>query len=607
MATDKTEDIQKLIGKEPMADIIGNRWHELKMARDGWEEEKLEIRNYVFATDTRTTTNATLPWKNTTTVPKLCQIRDNLHANYMAALFPRQDWLTWIPGDRDAASKETADVVKAYMKTKLMDSGFEDLVSQLIYDYIDYGNVIADVEYVEDTYIDDETGEVKVNYVGPRAVRVSPLDCVFDITSRTFEGSPKIVRSIMSMGELKKYADSHPEKADAYQAALDKMEYARQIINGYSSDDVEKAAGWRADGFGTIQAYYNSGYVEILEFEGDYYDHETGELKRNRRILVADRAYVLEDSQIDSWIGGSYKQHVGWRIRQDNLLAMGPLDNLVGMQYRIDHLQNLKSDIFDLTAFPPLKVKGVVDDFEWRPMERIHLEDDADVQMIAPPVDALRADLEIDWLENKMEEMAGAPKQAMGFRTPGEKTAYEVQRLENAASRIFQSKIKQFERNFLEPLINKMLEVARRNLNEADVVRLTDDTLGIQKFQQVTAETLKTRGKLRPVGAQNFADKATLVQNLNAFSSSAIGQDPLVQAHISPFKMAQLMEEALGLEDYGLVQENVRLAEQQRAQQLATQMNEQQIAEQGELSLEEEAQLEQDPELQQLRQAQEIE
>ena len=36
-----------------------------------------EVRNYVFATDTTSTTNKTLPWKNSTTLPKLCQIRDS--------------------------------------------------------------------------------------------------------------------------------------------------------------------------------------------------------------------------------------------------------------------------------------------------------------------------------------------------------------------------------------------------------------------------------------------------------------------------------------------------------------------------------------------------
>ena len=47
----------------------------------------------------------------------------------------------------------------------------------------------------------------------------------------------------------------------------------------------------------------------------------------------------------------------GWRPRPDNLYAMGPLDNLVGMQYRIDHLENLKSDVFDQIAYPILKIR----------------------------------------------------------------------------------------------------------------------------------------------------------------------------------------------------------------------------------------------------------
>lgn len=592
MATNKVETIRSLLGVEPMADHIGNRWQELKQARSGWEKEKTEIRNYLFATDTRTTTNNQAGWRNTTTVPKLCQIRDNLHANYMAALFPRSDWLNWEPGSREEADKEVADTIKAYMRTKLMDSGFEDTISQMVLDYIDYGNALADVEYVTELYR-DEDGEVQTKYVGPRAIRINPVDCVFDITAMTFEGTPKITRSIMSIGDLERFAEDHPEKG-YYREAIGKVKYARSSLAEFGADDINKAVGWRADGFGNPTDYFRSGYVEILEFEGDYYDEHTGELHRNRRVTVADRSYVLRDVAIDNWLGGSYKQHVGWRIRQDNLIAMGPLDNLVGMQYRIDHLQNLKSDMFDLTAFPPLKIKGVVDDFEWKPFEKVHLEDDADVSAISIPADALRADLEIDWLENKMEEMAGAPKQAMGFRTPGEKTAYEVQTLENAASRIFQSKIKQFERNFLEPLLNKMLEVARRNMDEPDVARLTDDTFGIKKFKEVIPEMLKTKGRLRPVGALNFADRAQLVQNLNGFFNSAIGQDPSVRVHMSGLKLAKLMERALGLDDFDLVSENVMLAEQQRTQQMSTQMNEQAIEQAGQLSLEEEAQIDQD-------------
>jgi hypothetical protein len=150
--------------------------------------------------------------------------------------------------------------------------------------------------------------------------------------------------------------------------------------------------------------------------------------------------------------------HCGWRLRTDNLWAQGPLDQLVGMQYRIDHLENLKADVFDLIAYPVMVVYGnTVEEFEYEPGATIFVGDEGKVEFLRPDATALQADMQIAELMGRMEELAGAPKQAMGIRTPGEKTKYEVQTLENAAGRIFQSKVSWFERNILEPLLNGML------------------------------------------------------------------------------------------------------------------------------------------------------
>ena len=80
---------------EAKADIIGNLWDNWDNQRSQWKAEKRETRNFIFATDTSKTSVSGLPWKNSTTLPKLTQIRDNLHANYMAALFPNDNWLKW--------------------------------------------------------------------------------------------------------------------------------------------------------------------------------------------------------------------------------------------------------------------------------------------------------------------------------------------------------------------------------------------------------------------------------------------------------------------------------------------------------------------------------
>src|SRR5688572_2428558 len=92
----------ELVVPHVLATRIATKFDEWKGSRQKKEKDWSEVRNYVFATDTTTTTNKKLPWKNKTTRPKLCQIRDNLHANYMAALFPTEDWFNW-----EAASAES--------------------------------------------------------------------------------------------------------------------------------------------------------------------------------------------------------------------------------------------------------------------------------------------------------------------------------------------------------------------------------------------------------------------------------------------------------------------------------------------------------------------
>ena len=91
--SNKPLEIAVKFGQDNEAKYIAHTWHTYNSQRREKIELWKEIRNYVFATDTRTTSNQTLPWKNSTTLPKLCQIRDNLHSNYVSALFPNDEWL----------------------------------------------------------------------------------------------------------------------------------------------------------------------------------------------------------------------------------------------------------------------------------------------------------------------------------------------------------------------------------------------------------------------------------------------------------------------------------------------------------------------------------
>jgi hypothetical protein len=122
------------------------QWETLRQVKkNDWEE----IRRYVYATSTTQTTNAQLPWKNKTTIPKICQIRDNLLANYTATLFPTRKWLKWEANERDSASKDKRDAITNYMSWVVSQPMFKHEIEKIIMDYIDFGNCFSTVEWLD--------------------------------------------------------------------------------------------------------------------------------------------------------------------------------------------------------------------------------------------------------------------------------------------------------------------------------------------------------------------------------------------------------------------------------------------------------------------------
>lgn len=561
-------EIQDLLNPDTLAKEIVSMFDTWNTQRQQQLSNWQELRNYLFATDTRTTTNSKNGWKNSTTIPKLTQIRDNLHANYMAALVPSDDWIKWEAYDKTGKDSKKVTAIKAYIDTKLRESNFRETIAKVLYDYIDYGNSFGEVIYTNKSKVDPVTGEEIAGYIGPELVRLSPYDIVFNPLAPSFKESPKITRYLKSFGDLEYEVNSRPDLA-YNREVLNKAGDIRKKFSGYKVEDFNKATSLRIDGYGDFYTYLGSNVVEILEFEGNIYDFDNNILLENYIITVIDRTWVVRKEQNPSWMGYAAKLHTGWRERPDNLYCMGPLDNLVGMQYRLDHLENLKADALDLTIHPPLKIVGDVEPFEYGPFCEIRIPEDGDVVQMPPNPAAFQVNNEIGYIMMIMEEMSGAPKEAMGIRTPGEKTAFEVQQLQLAAGRIFQDKITKFELEFLEPCLNMMLEVARRNLNAADLVRVMDDDFGVEDFITISKEDITAKGKIKPVGARHFSSQAQLLQNLVSLSNTRIWDN--IAAHVSSKKLAKYVENLLQLERADLIRDNVAIFEQAETQQLISQ------------------------------------
>lgn len=571
--TGKVLELQDVLQPDAMAVRITERYLQWETLRNAAKVDWEEVRRYVYATDTTQTTNNQLPWKNKTTVPKLCQIRDNLYSNYTATLFPQRKNVIWEANEKDSSSVDKRNAIQNYMQWAMDQPSFKHEMDKIIMDYIDFGNCFATVEWVDQRV--EQKDKTQAGYVGPAIRRISPLDMVMNPTAENFLQSPKIIRTITSLGELKEHLQrlSNDENQQEYEELYDYLKDIRFRARTFQGEWMQRDHLYQMDGFTSFRSYLVSDFVEVLTFYGDLYDYHNDVFMKNRVITVVDRHKLVNDKANPSYFGYPPIYHVPWRKKQDNLWGMGPLSNLIGMQYRMDHVENMRADVVDLGTYPVQKVKGFVEDYTWQPGEKIFVSDEGDVELVVPDVQLANVQMEMQNLERLMEEMAGAPKEAMGFRTPGEKTKYEVQRLENAAARIFQNKIKQFEEQMVEPLLNAMLELARRQMSDTQVIKVFDDEFKIATFQELTVEDITGIGRIKPVAARHFAEQADLIQNLTNLTQSGVWQ--LVQPHFSGVKLASLIENIFNLDQYQIVTPFVGLSEQAEGQKLIQSLEEQ--------------------------------
>lgn len=570
MTTNSLGVMTPLDDHDQLAVSIARQWSDMYSACSEARMEWNETERYVYSTDARDTENVQNNHDNTVIIPKLCQIADNLEANYLPALFPHEDWLSFVGRDKLALDRNVRRRMEAYLKDKHRLNNFYEENRKSLRDWIHTGNAFMGVDYIRRTAVNPLSGEPEEIYNGPVMYRINPRDIVFWPTATSFEASPKIIRSVYNMGDLERQAEESFD-GEVFRAVKEKMEEARYWVARHAGpEDLDKYEQLSFDGFGNVSQYFNSGRVEVLTFYGDIFSEDTGKFLKNQKIVVVDRLWVVHMENIDSWDGRPYLYHVPWRVRPNNLFGQSPLANLVGMQYRINHLENGKSDAMDDILDPDYVITGDVE-LTYDGGSKIYLIPDGngDVRPLAPDTNILNADLQINEYERKMEEMAGAPRTAMGIRTPGEKTAFEVSTLAEAANRVFQAKAEFYEKELLEKAVNAEIELARRNLADTDSIAVMDEETGVTDFVQITAKDLKSTGRFVPIGARHFARKNQLTQNLVNALNVAL-QDPGIAQHLPGQRIAEvLFTDLLDLGEREVYQPFGRIAEQAQAARLS--------------------------------------
>ena len=554
-----TLDIKEVLAPDRTADLIGNKFVDWSNSRHRWENEVKETQEYLYATSTRDIMNITRDFDNTTHLPKLTQLRELLVTYYLDALFNLPDFVEWEAYSSTTLSRSTKNGLKALIRDLLKNSDFKKTIEQIVTDYVDFGNCFSTVSYVNETYKTPD-GETKTKYLGPKAVRIDPMSIYFDPTAANFATAPKIIRTVMTLGELAASIEDLPEEnymKKAFHEAVAKRKIVKDLLahagtgkEQFVNDELSIA------GFGSLSSYMCSDSVELLTFYGDLYDVNTDKLERSLKLVVMDRTTVLvkENSKCPIF-------KCGWRDRKDTLWSMGPLDNIKGMQYMIDFLENKRADIFNFIANPVVITVGDVEMPDCLvPGTIIPCDNDASVTMLRPDTTALTADTYVNRYMALMEEMAGAPREAMGFRTPGEKTAFEVQQLSTAGSRMFEKQVHKFEEEMLEPLINEILASFIQHSEGQTVSLPVKDDNGATIFEQINLGDLDVDGRFYAVGSRTYTEKARLAQTLMQLGNSAVYMDELVRNNIDPKVIAEALIETTGLDKFdNILKDNARV------------------------------------------------
>lgn len=576
-----SRDFETMIAEsDQLARDVAEDWTRWRNDMQEFMDRAQELKEQRYATSTRETSNANKGgggsgWGHSTHLPKIAQIGDNLSSQYKRALFSNRNWLRLEAGQEEdlPVDAESRARVEGYLETKHRLDKFVNKMVKLIDDWIHYGNCFARVDWVNEYHEDPETGKREQGYIGPRVNRISPEDIVFNVMSASFKEAPKIVRSLKTMGTLIRDMEERPELGYSEEAFIKAREWRSNLLSYGNEADLNRQKQLNFDGFNSFTDYLNSGVVEILEYYGDFYDKQADKFYKNHVITVMDKTWVLRFEPLNTWSGKPLIFHAGWRERPDNLWAMGPLDNLVGMQYMINHLRNGIADATDQILSPKWAIFGDVQEPEdvtaphaiWRSPEA-----NGQVVPLRPDTSFLSADFQIDKLEAQMEAYAGSPSQTMGIRTPGEKTAFEVQQLQDSAQAIFQFRVVQFETSFLEDIVNAELELAKRYLDVKDTISITDEE-GVTEIVELTREDLATNGKIIPIGASHFVERSRAISEMQTLIQS-LQIDPSVAQHFSSVQMARDIERMLEKEPGTYVEPYVRVTEQveaQRIQQIA--------------------------------------
>jgi hypothetical protein len=538
----------KRMDNEWLSNYVLNKLDLFSTAREEVEESWLECwAKYLNTPDAEGNVQASIvkrvgdvstDWRHKLTGAKAYEATETIVGYLMAATFPNRDWFGVEPtAPHDEDNLQLARLIKRHITNKLDESGFKSQWAVFLRQLVITGtSVIAlpwrvdeDTRYEHeklekaDPEDDDTYRAVEISYKTYDAPAISTLDmfdCYIDPTVSDPNKGAFIRRLTKSKGEL----------VDMMEDGLYDLEL-KDILE--AEDCSNTTSGSRKTQIRTFEGLTNNDWaptelVQLIEYWGDVYNNETGELDKNMLVTMMG-SKVISYERSPFWCGKPFI--IGtYSMTGHSPYGFGGIQPVLGLLHQLDIITNQRLDNLELSinGMWTLRSDGVLqpDDVYTEPGRVLQVSDHNDLM----PLQSQNQSWAVTYQEGGLLEQTvdksfgtgnyiSSNQQRSGERV----TATEVAAVRDAGGNRLSTVHKHIEETALIPFLAKLFTMVHQHTMEPVTVRVAGEGADEYGYWELEPTDFNSPVKLRPIGSDNIIERKAYVQARLEFVQAVSG------------------------------------------------------------------------------------
>lgn len=461
-------------------------------------------------------------WRHKTQVGKAFETVETLHAYFMQAFFPNQNWF-----DLEAkllGYDALAKVLKFYMQNKFDEWNFREEWSAFLRQLIICGTSVMALPWShDDNKVEYETLNLAETYFNPRARRIEDtafIRTVIKTRAELIEGINRgtYSKSVTPKDVIGMHASPSFGEIDYDKTGQRYKEFLGVEVREYSFIDKLTTLEYWGDidlpYLHIKNALVHIGYGNVLRFQPINYKNSRGE---------SYKPFII----------GSYipvvRQSYGLGALQSSLSMLTQMNNsanqmLDGVELAVNPMYTY---IQDQTVDP--------ENLETEPGKLIPVETHDAIRPVAPPPNNFGLSFQqLGYLEQMINQNVGlGPLLGVGQPRGGERvTAAEIQAVIEAGGNRQLGVYTHIQTNSLIPLLRKTIWGVKQFTTVDNAVRVDDKLNGVSYLVDVGPQELDFDFDIKPKGSEHVIQKEEFAARRSQILSLALQLPPEIQQQL---------------------------------------------------------------------------